>query len=171
MKHYFTIILLVFSVSVGTAQSVSLPKEKVANPWRFGGNFGLNFGGNSTHIQIAPALGYMLTPKMEVGGSVGYTYHKYNDTKANIFSTGIFSNYQVIPQAFARINYEHHMGKQKFQNSSNSFSENSLWVGAGYRSLGRVGFQAGIMYNVLHNKDNSIYNSPWRPFAGVSFNF
>ncbi len=171
MKHYFTVLVLVFSVGILSAQNVNLPKEKVANPWRFGGSFGFGMHGKATQIQIAPSVGYMFTQKIEVGGSLGYTYYKYHDTKSNIFSTGIFTNYQVIPQAFARINYEHHMGKQKYQDTSTSFNENSLWIGGGYHSTGRVGFQAGMMYNLLFDKDKSIYNSPWRPFVGVSFSF
>lgn len=171
MKYFIYSFLLSISISSIFAQDLSLPKKSVENPWRFGGDFGFSLGSHDKTLHIAPSCGYMVTKNWEIGGSLGYTYNKYDDYKFNVFTSGIFSNYQIIPEAFLRINYEFHTGNQKINNFSDSFTENSLWVGGGYQNSGRVRFQTGLMYNLLYDKNNSIYNSPWQPFAGVSISF
>ncbi|PVX51957.1 hypothetical protein C7377_0251 [Balneicella halophila] len=171
MKYFISLIFSLLLFTAIQAQKIEIPKKSVPNPWRFGGGLGLSIGNNSTGIHIAPSIGYMVSPKLETGVTLAYTYNKYDDYKYNLFSGGLFSNYQIIPELFTRIHYEYYTGNRKYNGLSDTFNENSLWIGAGYQNYGRVRFQTGIMYNVLHDSDDSVFDSPWRPFAGVSFSF
>lgn len=171
MKYFASLLFVTLLGTTIWAQKIEIPKESNANRWRFGGGLGLSVGNNSTTINVAPSLGYMVTPKLETGATIGYAYSKYRDYKSNVFSGGFFGNYHIIPELFTRAQFEYYTGNRKYNDLSDNFNEKALWVGAGYQNYGRVRFQTGIMYNVLHDKDNSIFSSPWRPFAGVSLSF
>lgn len=171
MKYFVCLVLLFWTSSSLWSQKIEIPKHSEPNPWRIGGELGFSLGNNSTGIHISPSVGYMFTSQLEVGATLAYTYNKYRDYKFNVFSGGVFTNYHIIPELFARGHYEYYTGDRKDNNISDTFHENALWLGAGYQNYGRVQFQAGVLYNVLHDKDNSVFSSPWRPFAGVSIAF
>lgn len=171
MKHFASLLFILLLGTILWAQKIEIPEESEPSPWRFGGGIGLSIGNHSTGIHVSPSLGYMLTPNLEAGASLAYTYNKYRDYKYNVFSGGLFGNYHIIPELFTRAHYEYYTGTRKYDDISDDFTENALWLGAGYQNYGRVRFQTGIMYNVLYDEDNSVFSSPWRPFAAISIAF
>lgn len=164
------IIFTLFSLGV-VAQRIEIPKDSEPSPWRFGGGIGLAIGNNSTGIHISPSAGYMVAENVEIGSTLAYTYNKYRDYRFNVFSGGLFTNYHIIPELFTKAHYEYYTGNRDTNGISDNFNESVLWLGAGYQNQGRVRFQTGIMYNILYDEDDSIFSSPWRPFAGVSISF
>lgn len=171
MKYFVLSFFVLLLCSSAWTQKIEIPKELNTSRWRFGGGLGLSVGNNSTGIYISPSLGYMITSDLETGATLAYSYNKYRNYKYNVFSGGIFGNYHIIPELFTRVHYEYYVGDRKYNNLSDTFNENALWIGAGYQNYGRVRFQAGIMYNTLYDEENSLFSSPWRPFAGISMSF
>lgn len=167
----FVLPILLLYTNFTFSQKIEIPKETNANRWRFGGGLGLSVGNHSTGIHVSPSVGYMLTPQLEMGATLAYTYNKHRESKYNVFSGGLFGSYHIIPELFTRAHYEYYTGTRKYNGLSDTFNENALWIGAGYQNYGRVRFQTGIMYNALHDKNNSIFSSPWRPFASISLSF
>lgn len=145
--------------------------------WRFGGGLGLGFGGNGYFgISISPSVGYQINPYVEGGLAIGYQYSKNDWQRENLFSVGPFINVYPIESLFTRVQFEQYIGKGKTETLSGTdikydYNESALWVGAGYRSPGKISFYAGMMYNVLYQEDDSIFASGFRPILGVSFGF
>lgn len=171
MKKIILFCLLVIFYFNLNAQEIKIPQKAAGSHWHFGGNVGISVGNHNTGIYVAPSVAYMVNPQLEIGSTIAYQHNKYENHKSNIFSGGVFTNYHIIPELFARVHYEYYTGNRKNRDISDNFTENALWIGAGYQSFGRVRFQTGIMYNVLYDKDKSVFSNPWRPFAGVSIAF
>lgn len=170
MKKLFLISLIIVGFITGNAQ-ISINQNSNNGKLRVGGDLGLNFGNNSYFgLNISPSVGYMLMDNLETGVTIGYQYTKNNFYKSNVFSAGSYANYFIMPELFGRVHYEYFNGNQtvKQTNYKINFDESALWIGGGYQTSGPVRFQAGLMYNVLYNKDKSIFNSALRPFAGAS---
>ncbi|MEO5500257.1 MAG: hypothetical protein ABIR31_02340, partial [Ginsengibacter sp.] len=55
----------------------------------------------------------------------------------------------------------------QFANTKDNFWESALFVGLGYQLTTKIAF--GAKYNVLYNKNKSIYNSPVIPFVNINF--
>lgn len=161
-KYIISVVVLFFSLGL-FAQS---QKSK----WQLGGGIGMSAGNNSLAINVSPSLGYAVSNSLEVGVTGAYTYNSYRNSNYSVFSAGLYSNYWITPDFFARGHYENFTGKQKTNNIKQNFNEDALWLGAGYqRMMGNMTFQAGMTYNVLYKKDKSLFSSPIRPFVAVIF--
>lgn len=170
MKKIFALFLMVLFVQNSFSQ-IAAGSRIAEDKWRLGGGVGLNFGNNGYFgFNVSPHIGYMLAPNLEAGVSAGYQYAKSDFFKSNLISGGPYVNYHIVPGLFARAQYEYFSGEQENLRTEQTWdmSENALWLGGGYSTPGPVRFQAGILYNVLYDKDDSIFNSPIRPFGGVA---
>jgi|SRR5699024_2899562 len=152
-------------------QKSTLNFKPKPNPWRVGGDLGVSIGNHDyVGVRISPFLGYSLTSDLEAGVSVGYQYASRRNSTQHLFNGGPYLNYYPIPEFFARAHYEYYTGTYKLKNSgtSNNYDENALWIGAGYRSTGRIQVYTGLMYNVLYKSDSRFFNNGLRPIVGVS---
>lgn len=136
------------------------------NNVRFGGGFGLGFGNNNTTIAISPSAVYDFNEQFSLGAGIGYLYNKQNSFSSNVYSGSIISLYNPMNEIQLSAEFE-----QLFVNRrSRSFKENynypALYLGAAYRT-GHVSF--GIRYDVLYNKDKSIFASPISPIVRIFF--
>jgi len=142
------------------------------NKWRVGGGLGLNFGSNDYFgFTISPFIGYEIIRNLEGGLALGYQYSKSKYYKQNLFDIGPYLNFYPISSLFLRARYDYYTGNRKIKATSRSrnFDENALWLGGGYRSGGgNVHFYVGLMYNVLYDKDKSLFSNGFRPIVGVS---
>ncbi len=176
MKGFLILALLSLSVSAISQQS-EIDSQKPGK-WRFGGGLGLGFGSNGYFgFAISPFVGYEIIPQLEGGFTVGYQYSKWSDAKQNLFNAGPYLNYYPIPSLFARAHYEYYTGTSEIEydydadNYKYNFNESALWLGGGYRTTGKVQLYAGLMYNVLYDKDSSLFSTGLRPILGVSVGF
>ncbi|MDN6279706.1 MAG: hypothetical protein L0J45_01735 [Psychroflexus sp.] len=169
MKKIVLILCLFYSGIAFSQINISNAKQ---DNWRLGGNVGMSFGSDDYFgFAISPSLGYKITEDLEGGLTVGYRYSNWRDSKRNMFNAGPYLNYYTLNSIFVRAHYEHYTGTRKFKETSltRSFDENALWIGAGFRSGGKVKVYAGMMYNVLYEKDDSMFANGIRPIVGVSF--
>lgn len=168
------ICLFILSISL-TGFCQEMTKEDYSpSKWRLGGGLGLGFGSNGYFgFAISPFVGYAVLPELETGITTGYQYSKWDHSRQHLFNFGPYLNYYPIPALFARAHFEHYTGSNEYDYSYGgsdkyNFDESALWVGAGYRSVGKVQFYAGLMYNVLYQNDSSLFSSGFRPIVGVS---
>lgn len=176
MKKLF-LFLLIGASSIAFSQiNVGKSSQVAQSNWRVGGGIGMGFGSNDAfNLNISPFVGYAFSPQVEGGITTGYQYSKYRSSKMNLFNIGPYMHVYPIQEIFLRAHYEYYTGNVKHKNTfgdynnSSSFDEDALWVGGGYRSVGRVQFYAGVMYNVLYKENQSdLFSSGLRPIVGVS---
>lgn len=140
----------------------------------FGGNFGLQVGA-VTYINLAPIVGYKVTDRYRVGGGINYIYTNYFGQKGyHLIGGRLFQQFFVWKGILLHAEYEFMdyptgytdaTGKE-LHNISNAFN-----VGAGYQqNFGRRAFtNIIILYNVIHDRNNTIYNTPWSLRFTVGF--
>lgn len=163
---FFCLLLISFQLNA----QIDANSQTNINKWRFGGNVGFNFGNdNSYSLSLYPMLGYQITPQLLGGATLGYSYQKRSYLKQSLFSGGPFLNYIIFPQIFAKAHLEYFNGKREIAKIKYNHDELALWLGGGYQTGGRIGFQVGVMYNLLYDKNSSVFNSPINTFGGVIF--
>lgn len=167
MKKISTFVILFglnYSIAQVTTQNKSVFWEKV----RFGGGFGVNFGNNTTNINLSPTLFYPINEKFTVGAGLQGSYvDSKNNFTSYIYGTSIISMVNVIPEVQLSAELEQLRINTTFNllNEKKSSWHSALFIGAGYVT-GNVTF--GARYNVLHN-NSSIYSEAWMPFLRVMF--
>jgi len=149
---------------------VNRPIDKVF----FGGNLGLQVG-SVTYINVAPIVGYKVTDRYRVGVGINYIYTNYFGQAHHLIGGRLFQQFFVWKGIFLHAEYEFmdypsgyvNNGTNKIQrNIANAFN-----LGAGYQqNFGRRAFtNVMILYNVIHDRNNTIYNTPWSLRFTVGF--
>jgi hypothetical protein len=162
------IFLLFFSLQL-TAQ------EKQKAPFwskvKFGGGIGLSFGDGFFSGTLAPSAIYNVNKTVALGVGLNGTYNKqknvYNST---VLGGSLLSLVNVLNGFQLSAEFEALNVNRKYENNLQLQDENytypALFLGAGYRN-GGVTF--GLRYDVLYDKDKSIYASALLPFVRVYF--
>lgn len=178
MKKYFlgfSFFMLFSATSIASAQiqmdsikTVENPVEPAKN-LNFGLGFGLNFVGG-TSISLAPNLTYKLTDQFAIGAGLLFNYTAIKDLqKTTTIGANILGNYYPIPKLLTTIEFtEMHVNRDMIiSNIKDNFWDSALFVGAGYQITPKI--SVGGKYNLLYNKDKSVYSSPFVPFVNISF--
>ncbi len=172
--HVLLLMLLWFLAMPGRAQEPNpfgpdaappVRKEKVIDRFFFGGNLGLQIG-QVTYVNIAPIVGYKVTERYRAGVGINYIYTNYFGQGYHLIGGRLFQQFFVWKGIFLHGEYE-------FMNYPTSFSNaNGKWVrnianafnlGPGYQqNFGRRAFtNVAVLYNVIWDRNNTIYNTPW----------
>ncbi len=138
----------------------------------FGGNFSLQFG-NVTFIQIAPQLGYHVSPKFQIGGGPIYQYYSFNasfqnqigSNKSHVFGGSTFARFFPVPSLFLQsslevLNLQNRnpigiatSGELQFERVNIPV----LFVGGGFvQRAGQGGLTIGAFYDLIQDP-----NSPY----------
>ena len=174
--------IIVFTILIGLFVNLSIAQTNKNNPtsdfWsnvRFGGGIGLGFGNGYFSGTLAPSAIYQFDGKFSLGLGLSGSYYKrknqYNSTVLGGSVIGLFNPIREIQLSseFEQLNVDRKY-KQTPIGTSGSIDENywypALFLGAGYRS---GNFTIGVRYDVLYDKDKSIYADPWMPFIRVYF--
>ncbi|WP_048331393.1 hypothetical protein [Bizionia psychrotolerans] len=142
---------------------------------RFGGTVGLSFSGDYFSGTLAPSAIYRFNPQFGMGVSLNGTYASRKDFyKSTILGGSVIGLFNPIPQLQLSAEFEELNVSRKWENRLLIPDENywypALFVGAGYTiSTGRVSTAIGIRYDVLYDRDKSIYGTSWMPFFRVYF--
>ncbi|MCD2258579.1 alpha-ketoglutarate decarboxylase [Psychroserpens luteolus] len=140
------------------------------NHVRFGGGLGLSFGDGFFSGTLAPSAIYQFNSDFALGLGLNGTYNSLKNTyNSTIFGASIISLYNPIPEVQLSGEFEELNVNRKFEN--NQFEDQNYWypalfLGVGYRSNNVT---LGIRYDVLYDRDKSIYADPWAPFVRVFF--
>ncbi|MCO5724922.1 alpha-ketoglutarate decarboxylase [Robiginitalea marina] len=133
---------------------------------RYGGGLGLSFGRESVQIGVAPTAIYQANEYVAFGLGLNYTYSKFFDTRLNAFGGSAIGLVNPIPALQVSGEFEQLRVNQDFGFASESYWLPALYFGLGYTS-GPVTF--GVRFDVLHDRDRSLYADPWVPFVRVFF--
>lgn len=148
----------------GTGEPEAAPPDgRLIDKFFFGGSFGLQVG-QVTYINVAPIVGYKVTDRYRVGVGLNYIFTNFFGQKNNLIGGRLFQQFFVWKGVFAHAEYEF----MDYPNGYNNFGQptrgisNSFNLGAGYQqNFGRRAFSnIMILYNVIHDKNNTIYNTP-----------
>lgn len=139
---------------------------------RFGGGLGLSTGDGFFSATLAPNAIYQFNNKYGLGVGLNGTYNRQKNVyKSTIFGGSVIGIYNPINEIQLSTEFEALNVNRKFEgNFSNNLDDNywypALFIGAGYRT-NNITF--GIRYDVLYDKDKSIYADAWMPFVRVLF--
>ena len=136
---------------------------------QFGLGFGLNFVGG-TSVSLSPNLTYRLNDKMSAGAGLLFNYNAVKDlqTTTTIGANAIFNYYPVEKLLTTAEFAEMHVNRNnKVTSVKDDFWDSALFLGVGYQLTPKI--SVGGKYNLLYDKDKSVYSSPFVPFVNISF--
>ena len=165
-------ITVVDTVSKGTTKIKvidNVPKEP--KRLKFGVGFGLSFVGG-TNISLAPNLTYKLSEKISFGVGIQGSYSAIKDLQnTTTFGGNVSTLYSPIRKITALLEFAELNVTTKTETPDGEIEDNywdaALFVGAGFNVTDKI--SVGAKYNVLYDKDKSVYTSPIIPFVNISF--
>ena len=137
------------------------------NHVRYGGGIGVSFGDGFFSGTLAPSAIYEFNNHVALGLGLNATFNNQKQVyKSTILGGSLIGLYNVLDALQISAEFEELNVNRKYDVNLNIQDDNywspALFLGAGYRS-GNVTF--GIRYDVLYDKDKSIYIDPWGAFC------
>lgn len=162
---------LVISTSLTFSQNTSSDSSDFWKHVRFGGGIGLSFGDGFFSGTLAPSAIYEFNPQFALGVGLNGTYNSQkNFYKSTIFGGSLIALFNPIQEIQLSAEFEELNVQRNWEDATGIADENywypALFMGVGYRTQ-NVAF--GIRYDVLYDRDKSIYADPWAPFVRVYF--
>ncbi|MBD0833539.1 alpha-ketoglutarate decarboxylase [Aestuariibaculum sediminum] len=166
-KSLLLLLTIIWSFNTLSAQDIENDFWKHV---RFGGGIGLSFGNGFFSGTLAPSALYQVNNNLALGVGLNGTYNRSRDFyKSTIFGGSLIGLYNPINALQISAEFEELHVTRKFDNN-NFRSENywypALFLGAGFRNR-NVTF--GVRYDVLYDRNKSIYADAWAPFVRVYF--
>ncbi len=171
-------------------------KEKFTDNLFFGGSFWASFG-TITRIEIAPVVGYHISPRFEAGIGGKYMYYKTtsfaNSTigdvsddfniSAHIFGGSVFGRFVLIKELnqylpftlhgrlTSHLEYEGLNMPSDFEpdRSGSRFWSHNYWIGGGLQQ--KIGKKAYFNIFVLYNLNQNNYLQTDNPIIRIGVNF
>lgn len=191
MKKLFLIIIVLTTILLfpqllsaqyenTSGQEGSVQKHKTTgykpSRWFTGGMLGAGFSSYSSYVQVAPIIGYKVTPAFHVGSRITYIYEGFKDNytgrKYNLHNYGasLFTRYALFKFLFLQAEYEV-LSVPVFPYEGERRAVNSFFVGGGImQNFGGSGFATiSILYNVLDDQYSPYSNPLIRIGFGVGF--
>lgn len=161
MKKIFILLCISFSLTI-----VSQQKSDFWENVRFGGGVTLGFGSQTT-VGISPSAIYDFENGFSLGAGFNYLYSEINDFTTIVYGPSLISFYQTNLGIQLSGEFDYHFAKQSTL-SGGSINTNfpALHLGAAYNS-GRFAF--GFRYDVLYDKNKSVFASPFSPIVRFYF--
>ena len=168
--QFLAILFCLISTSL-LCQNNNTGQSDFWNHVRFGGGIGLSFGNGFFSGTLAPSAIYQFNPQVAVGLGLSGTYNTSKDFyKSSIIGGSLISIFNPIREVQLSAEFEELNVSRKWDNRTGFKDENywypALFLGAGFNS-GPV--TVGIRYDVLYDRNKSIYADAWIPFVRVYF--
>ena len=169
-KILFFSFLLLISTQLFSQNASSNSNEFWKNV-RFGGGIGLSFGDGFFSGTLAPSAIYEFNEQFALGVGLNGTYNTRKDLyKSTVLGGSLIGLFNPIQEIQLSAEFEELNVNRKWEDSlgiaDDSYWYPALFVGAAFRSRNVA---VGIRYDVLYDKDKSIYADPWAPFVRVYF--
>lgn len=138
---------------------------------RIGGGIGLSFGDGFFSGTLAPSAIYEFNEQFALGVGLNGTYNKRKDFyKSTVFGGSLIGLFNPIQELQLSAEFEELNVSRNYDSRLNIADQNywypALFIGAGFRSQNVA---IGVRYDVLYDKNKSIYADPWAPFVRVYF--
>ncbi|MEZ4801290.1 MAG: alpha-ketoglutarate decarboxylase [Gelidibacter sp.] len=169
-RTLFFVVFIIFS-TISFSQNPTSNSNDFWNHVRFGGGIGLSFGDGFFSGTLAPSAIYEFNPQFALGIGLNGTYNsRKNFYKSTIFGGSVLGFFNPIEEIQLSAEFEELNVHRNWEDDLLIEDENywypALFIGAGYRTQN---ITIGIRYDVLYDKDKSIYADPWAPFVRVYF--
>lgn len=166
-----TLIALSSAAQVSIDSVATVTVKDTAHPKRLkvGLGFGLNFVGG-TNLSLSPSLTYAVVKNLAIGGGLLFNYAAIkNVQKTTTYGINALVNYTPAKLLVTSLEFSemHVTSNSIITNTKSDFWESALFLGAGLQVTPKL--SVGGKYNLLYNKDKSVYASPVVPFINVSF--
>lgn len=179
MKKLLVLLSLAVSFSLSAQIGISTPATQLGggnSPWTFGGYAGVGGafgGGGGTTVYITPRVGYKLTDNFEMGVAGNFSWSNSSYFSSTMLGIGPFANVYFGRSIYLSALFQEYFVNQtvKDYGYKSSFDEAALYLGGGYmQKLGdHVYMQLGAMYNVLYDKNKSVFGGGFVPQVGIVF--
>jgi hypothetical protein len=158
-------------ISMSYAQQ--LP-ETQANFWqnvRFGGGLGLSFGNGFFAGNIAPIGMYQINEYVSTGVGLNFAYTSERDFyESFVLGGSVLGFFNPIREIQFSTEFQQSYVSRNFDERT-LFKDDKYWVPALFLGLGYTtnNITFGIQYDILYDRNRSIYNDAWFPFVRVLF--
>lgn len=165
-------LFLCFFVTFSFSQNLALQSNSFKPNIQFGGGIGLNFGNGFFNGAISPTALYRFNPYVASGLGLNFQYSSQRDvftsTVLGASAIGLFNPIREvqISTEFEQLYITRNFDDSFVSNADDKYWYPALFLGLGYTN-GNVTF--GIRYDVLYDRNRSIYNDAWMPFVRVFF--
>ncbi|MEH6537071.1 MAG: alpha-ketoglutarate decarboxylase [Psychroserpens sp.] len=166
-------ITLFMGFSIASFSQIRDDSDNVNTFWknvRLGGGIGLSFGDGFFSGTLAPSAIYQFNPDFALGLGLNGSYNSLkNSYNSTILGASAISLYSPIPELQVSVEFEELNVNQEFENTvyeDRNYWVPALFVGLGYRT-NNITF--GMRYDLLFDRDKSVYADPWVPFVRVFF--
>ncbi|RCW93295.1 alpha-ketoglutarate decarboxylase [Winogradskyella arenosi] len=178
MKPHFTFKILIASLLYFLFTNLSFAQNSKSYPsdfWshmEYGGGIGLNFSDGYFSAFVAPNALYRFNPYVATGIGLNYSYSSQKDIyKSTVLGGSLIALVNPIKEIqlsaeFEQLHVSRNYDNRYVGNADEDYWYPALFLGAGYSS-GNV--TIGIRYDVLYDKDKSIYTEAWMPFVRFRF--
>ncbi len=158
------------------AQTAGISSSASSANWTLGGSAGLggSFGSKgSTSVYVQPRVGYKIIPQLELGVAGSFTWTNSNYYSSTTVGVGPFISFYPIESIYLGALFQEYFFNQKLKPGNTKYTgeEAALYLGGGYvqRIGNNASMQIGGMYNVLYDKNKSVFSSGFVPSIGVVF--
>jgi len=165
-------IIFFFTISSFSQEPIS----KTNNFWsqvEFGGGLGLNFGDGYFSSSITPNALYRFSPYIATGIGLNFSYSSQKKVfKSTVLGGSIIGLFNPISEIQVSTEFEQLHVSRNFDeeyalsNLDDDYWYPALFIGAGYTSSNVT---IGIRYDMLYDKDKSVYSEAWMPFVRFRF--
>ncbi len=156
-------------IQMDSLTTVSKKDSTLKNKLKFGLGVGVNFVGG-TNLSLSPNLTYLLTKNFSIGGGLQFNYAGLKDIqKTTTYGANALIYYTPVRQLLTTLEFsELHVSRNSLiTNTKSEFWESALFIGAGIQITAKISL--GAKYNVLYNKNTSVYSRPIVPFINIGF--
>ncbi len=158
-------LFLSFSMLAQQKKDTAQAKRKIF----FGGGIQLGVSNAYTSFGISPSVIYEFSDQFSSGLGVSYTYsnNKLYDLKYQVVGLSALALYNPLEPLQLSTEFE----EMHISVTGNS-SLDPYWIPAWYMGIAysmRRHAAFGFRYDVLYDKDKSVYDSPFTPFIRIYF--
>lgn len=138
---------------------------------QYGGGLGLSIGGGYTDITVAPSAVYNFNKYVGLGLGLQGSYNKVkNNYSSLLYGGSVVGLFNPIDEIQLSLEVEEVRVNTTFdaipEDIKRNFWNTGLFVGAGYRTQNVT---IGARYNLLYDKEKSVYGDALMPFVRVYF--
>lgn len=155
------------------------PKSSLKDRFYVGGWLGGSFGDVVSSFQVAPELGFIVVPKLHLGGSLVYRYRKDERFEPDLSTTelggALYGRYFVYAPIFLQAGFEQISWEFPVSTLDGGFDvidsdHTAVLIGPGFAlSLGpKAASYMTFLYDVNYDNDGpNPYDRPWMIRVGI----
>lgn len=164
------IVFLSFGVD-GFSQSAPYAESNFWDKVQFGGGLGLGFGSGFFNATISPTAVYRINNAFSTGAGLNFTYaSEKNFYESYVVGASLLALFNPIREIQLSSEFQQSFVSRNYD-SRTFFRDEDYWVSALFLGIGfnTGNVTVGIQYDVLFDRERSVFGEAWYPFVRVFF--